>query len=94
MPNINFEIRNKTLCLCARRNSGKSQLLRYIIMQNRHLFKAKFLICPTEKINKFYEGIFKPENVYETYSDNWVTKLMDKLSKENEGKKDKEASHV
>ena len=94
MPNINFEIRNKTLCLCARRNSGKSQLLRYIIMKNRHLFKAKFLICPTEKINKFYEGIFKPENVYETYSDNWVTKLMDKLSKENEGKTDKEASHI
>jgi hypothetical protein len=53
-----------------------------------------FLICPTEKITKFYDDIFKPENVFETYSDDWTTKLMDKMSRTNEGKPDKEASHV
>ena len=94
MSSINFEIKNKTICLCARRNSGKSQLLRYIILKNRHQFKAMFLICPTEKITKFYDDIFKPENVFETYSDDWTTKLMDKMSRTNEGKTDKDASHV
>ena len=94
MSSINFDVVNRTICLCARRNSGKSQLLRYIIMKNKHLFDAKFLICPTEKINKFYRDVFKPENVYETYSDNWVFALMDKMAKVNEGKNDKESKHV
>ena len=93
MP-INFDIVNKTTCLCARRNSGKSQLLRYIILKNKHHFDVKFLICPTEKINKFYDGVFKKENIFETYSDAWVFSLMDKLAKENEGKSDKDAKHV
>jgi hypothetical protein len=91
---IKFDIVNKTTCLCARRASGKSQLLRYIILKNKHLFDAKFLICPTEKINKFYDGVFKKENVFETYSDNWISNLMDKLAKENEGKSDKDSKHV
>jgi hypothetical protein len=94
MSNINFEIVNKTTCLCARRCSGKSVLLKYIIQKNKHLFDAKFLICPTEKINKFYGDVFKPENVYETYSDNWVFALMDKMAKINEGKNDKDSKHV
>jgi hypothetical protein len=94
MSNINFEIVNKTTCLCARRCSGKSVLLKYIIQKNKHLFDAKFLICPTEKINKFYGDVFKPENVYETYSDNWIANLMDRMAKENAGKNDKESKHV
>ena len=50
---IEFEIVNKTICLCARRNSGKSQLLRYMILKNKKKFSAMFLICPTEKITNF-----------------------------------------
>ncbi len=69
MSSINFEIKNKTICLCARRNSGKSQLLRYIILKNSHQFKAMLLICPTENITKFNDDICKPENLFETYSD-------------------------
>ena len=91
---MDFQIKNKTLCLCARRNSGKSQLMRYIILKNIHLFKAKWLICPTEKINRFYGDIFKPEHVFESYSDGWVNKLLDKMAHENKGKSDNEASHV
>jgi len=91
---IEFEIVNKTICLCARRNSGKSQLLRYIILKNKKKFSAMFLICPTEKITKFYGDVFKKENVFETYSDNWVEQLMNKMAKANEGKLDKEAKHI
>jgi hypothetical protein len=69
---IEFEIVNKTICLCARRNSGKSQLLRYIIIKNKKKFNAMFLICPTEKINKFYDN--KP-----TADTNKVSELISEL---------------
>jgi ABC-type cobalamin/Fe3+-siderophores transport system ATPase subunit len=38
MSSIDFEIVNKTICLCARRASGKSVLLKYIINKNKHKF--------------------------------------------------------
>ena len=66
----------------------------FIKIYNSKKIDAKFLICPTEKINKFYGDVFKPENVYETYSDNWVFALMDKMAKINEGKNDKDSKHV
>lgn len=91
---IEFEVLNKTICLTARRNSGKSQLLRYIILKNNKKFNTMFLVCPTEKITKFYGDVFKKENVFETYSDNWIEQLMNKMAKANEGKTDKEAKHI
>ena len=86
---IEFEIVNKTICLTATRCSGKSQLLRYMILKNKKKFNTMFLVCPTEKITKFYDDIFKKENVFETYSDNWVEHLMSKMAKANEGKQTK-----
>jgi hypothetical protein len=76
------------------KNSGKSQLLRYMILKNKKKFSTMFLVCPTEKITKFYYDIFKKENVFETYSDNWIKQLMDKMAKANEGKTDKESKHI
>ena len=94
MSSIDFDILNTTICLIAKRNSGKSQLLRYIVMKNKHLFKKIFCICPTEKINKFYEDIIPKHNIFEVYSETWINILMQKLSVVNSGKKDKEAYHV
>ena len=94
MSSIDFQIVNKTICLCARRNSGKSVLLKYIITKNKHKFDTMFLVCPTEKITKFYGEVFNPKNVYESYSDNWVNALMNKMADINQGKQDKEAKHV
>ena len=90
MSSIDFQIVNKTICLCARRNSGKSVLLKYIITKNKHKFDKMFLVCPTEKITKFYGEVFDPKNVYESYSDNWVNALMNKTAdsiKENKIRK-------
>ena len=41
---INFEIVNKTICLCARRASGKSVTLKYIINKNKSKFDTMFLV--------------------------------------------------
>ena len=91
---MDFEILNKTICLCAKRNSGKSQLMRYIILMSKHLFKKIFVICPTEQINHFYKGLVDEKNVFESYNEQWVEKLMKALAKENDGKRDKDASHI
>ena len=82
------------ICLIAKRNSGKSQLLRYIVMSNKHLFNKILCICPTEKINKIYEDFIDENNIFEDYSEAWINSFMQKFAKINEGINDKEAYHV
>ena len=96
MSSIDFDIYNNIVCLVAKRKSGKSQLLRYIVSKNKHKFDKMFLICPTQAINDFYEeDLFKKENIFENYSDNWVTALMKKMGEINAKKtNDKECKHV
>ena len=91
---MDFDIKNKTVVLTAKRNSGKSQLMRYIILMSKHYFKKIFVICPTEQINHFYKGLIKDENIFDSYNEQWVENLMKRMAKENDGKPDKEASHV
>ena len=96
MSRIDFDILNTIVCLVAKRKSGKSQLLRYIITKNKHRFDKMFLICPTQAINDFYEeDLFKKEDIFDEYSDNWVTTLMNKMAKMNAKiTNDKECKHV
>ena len=53
----NFTILNKTVGLIAKRNSGKSCLLKYLVQAEIHKFNKVYVICPTEKINRFYSDI-------------------------------------
>ena len=41
--NIKFSILNKCVSLCAMRGSGKSELLRYIVMAEQHKFFKIFV---------------------------------------------------
>lgn len=91
---MDIEIVNKAICLCAKRNSGKSELLRYLYLMNKHLFNKVFVICPSEGVNKFYEDIIPKEDIFEKYNDEWVEKLIKKLTQINAGLNDDEAQHV
>ena len=91
---MEFNIKNKTIILCGKRCSGKSQLMRYILIKSKHQFKKVFVICPTEQINHFYKGLIKDENIFDSYNEQWVENLMKRMGSENDGKTDKEASHV
>ena len=91
---MDFTIKNKIICFTARRNSGKSQLLRYIVESGKKDFKAIFVICPTEEINSFYKGLVKPENVFSEYKEEWANDLIAKMTKLNSGKSDSDASHI
>ena len=91
---MNFELKNKVICFTAKRNSGKSQLLRYMLLQTKKQFSKIFVICPTEQINKFYSDIIPPENVFDQYSEEWVEALIKKMSEVNAGKTNKEKKYV
>ena len=89
-----FTLKNKIVSLIGKRNSGKSQMLRYLYNQQKHLFKAVFCICPTESVNKFYSDLIKKENIFDSYNEEWVEKLIAKMTQVNAGKSDKDASHI
>ena len=42
-----IDIKNKLISLIAKRNSGKSYLLRYLVKIQKHEFHKIFIICPT-----------------------------------------------
>ena len=91
---MDFTILNKTVLLIGKRASGKSELLRYLVNLSKTQFKTVFLVCPTEKVNNFYDGLIKPENIFDEYNEMWVEKLMKKMGEVNQNKSNHEASHI
>ena len=90
----NFTIVNKTTALLAKRNSGKSVLLKHLVESERHKFNKIFVICPTEKINRFYSDIVSDECIYDTYEEKFVDKLIIKMTEVNANKPVKERKNV
>ena len=76
----NFTIVNKITSLLAKRNSGKSVLLKHLVEAERHKFARIYVICPTEKINRFYSDIVNDESIFDSYDEKWVDKLINKMT--------------
>jgi len=91
---MDFEIRNKIICFTAKRNSGKSQLLRYMVNCSKKLFHKVFVICPTETVNHFYKDLVPKTNIFSQYKEQWVESLIEKMTEINSGKSDDEAKHI
>jgi len=79
----NFTIVNKITSLLAKRNSGKSCLLKYLVQAERHKFSRIYVICPTEKINRFYSDTVDDECIFDNYNEKWVDKLITKMTEIN-----------
>ena len=90
----NFTIVNKTVGLVAKRNSGKSCLLKHLVESERHKFSKIFVVCPTEKINRFYSDIVNDECIYDTYEEKFVDKLINKMTELNSNKPQKERKNI
>ena len=91
---MEFSIRNKIICFTAKRNSGKSQLLRYMVNCSKSLFHKIFVICPTETVNHFYKDLVPKTNIFSQYKEQWVDSLIDRMTEINSGKSDDEAKHI
>lgn len=93
---MNFTLLNKTISITAKRNSGKSQLLRYLVSDaiEKNYYKKIFVICPTQSINGFYTDLIDSKNMFSSYDDEWIEKLMENMGKVNKGKNNETAQHV
>ena len=74
-----FNLFNRCL-VTSKTKSGKSYLARYLIDKYKHDFDKIILICPTEKINEFYKGLVKEEDVYETVNEDWIKELFKRIA--------------
>jgi hypothetical protein len=92
---MNFDIVNKMTTLVAKRNSGKSILLKWLV-SIRNVFSKMFVICPTESINHFYQkNDFIPKNcIYPEYKESFINQLITDMTKINSNKPDNEKKHV
>ena len=83
-----FELKSKAITIIAKRNSGKSYLLKNLLKYSIKIkeFNKIYCISPTEKINKFYSDIIPENCIFDSYSSEWVLSLIEKMSKINEGK--------
>ena len=75
-----FTLVDKCILLCAKRNSGKSQLLHYLVRCELNEFDKIFVISPTECVNAFYSGITSKECIFDEYNDDWMMKLISKMT--------------
>ena len=90
----NFTIVDKCIGLIAKRNSGKSVLLKHLVNSEKHKFHKIFVLCPTEKINRFYSDIVNDDCIFDNYDEKWMNKLIDKMTEINANKPTKERKHI
>ena len=91
---IEISILNSTISVVAKRNSGKSCLIRYLVNSQKHLFQKIFVICPTEKINPFYNTITKDDCIFDQWNEAWIEELIESMTKINANKSTTERKHV
>ena len=83
--NIKFTCLNKCVSVIGMRGSGKSEMMRYIVMAEQHKFYKVFVISPTHATNNFYNFISK-ENIFNEWSDEWIESLLLALKNINKNK--------
>ena len=84
----NFTLLNKAISIVAKRNSGKSEIIKYLLKYSisQNQFNKVYVICPTNSINHFYDSIVDVNNIKDSYDEEWIELLISKMSKINNGK--------
>ena len=83
---INIDIVDKAISIVAKRNSGKSYLLRYLVKKQSYKFNKIFVICPTDSINSFYNTITDKSCIFNEFNESWANELIDQLMQVNSDK--------
>jgi ABC-type dipeptide/oligopeptide/nickel transport system ATPase component len=85
--NEHFTIVDKCVLLIGKRGSGKSVLLKSMLSYYGKTFSKIYVCSGTEEVNKFYSksGIIPENCIYESYSEEFGTQLIDGLKKANSG---------
>ena len=91
---ITIDIINKCTSLVAKRNSGKSVLLKHLVNSQKDAFRKIFVICPTESINNFYKEIVPTSCIFDEWKEAWTESLITKMSQINAGKAMKDRDQI
>jgi hypothetical protein len=83
---------NPRICIIAKSNSGKSWVIREI-MKKMSDIPAGVIIAPTDRLNKFYDGIFPSTFIHHEYKPEIMERLLRRqdmiIEKNNKRIKDK-----
>ena len=91
---IDITLLGKTISLVAKRGSGKSILLKYLVTFEREKFHKIFCICPTECVNGFYSKLIPANCIFDSWSEDWTENLIKQMTQINKGKPDNEKKSV
>lgn len=91
---IDLDICNKTTSLCAKRNSGKSVLLKYLVESQREKFAKIYVVCPTERVNCFYSDMVDEKCIFDSWSESWCDQLIKLMSDKNKGKSKRDLTNI
>ena len=84
----NFTLLNKSIICIAKRNSGKSELIKFLVkksIQNNEFDKI-FVFSTTNCVNEFYNSFICEKCILQNYSEDWANKLIDIMTLKNKGK--------
>lgn len=88
MSEIGLDLKDKTILLVARRGSGKSELIKYLIQEYENLFETTIVISTTD-FSGFYKSVVAEKNISLEYKDEIIEKLLNKLERVNKNKNQK-----
>ena len=91
---IDLNIVNKTTTLVAKRNSGKSVLLKYLVDSSKKTFEKIYVICPTESVNNFYSSLVEKNCIFDSWNEEWANQLIEKMTTQNANKKKEEKKNI
>lgn len=93
---MELDILDTAIGICAKRKSGKSELVRYIIHNYSNLFKRILVISPSEGVNNYYKNIPEIDQrfIYPAYDESLIEKLFKSMEFTNASKKKEEKEHI
>jgi len=77
---MEFTLINKAVNICAKRNSGKSELVKYLVKQEMNAFDKIFVFSSTEPMNKFYQKYIPKNNIFSEFSEQWLERLYKRMT--------------
>ena len=77
---MDFTLINKAVNICAKRNSGKSELVKYLVKQEMNAFDKIFVFSSTEPMNKFYQKYIPKNNIFSEFSEQWLERLYKRMT--------------
>jgi hypothetical protein len=82
---MDLNLLDRFITITGKRNSGKSELAKYLFSKWKGKYDQHFIISATD-FSHFWNSVTQAKNIFSDYDEGWVTRLMEKMKEENEGK--------